>query len=194
MPTHPLAQRQRAAFERHFSFDGREKFDRLSSAEPLIAYVRDFRLRLAVTQILRRLKQPLDTLTALCVCGGFGSDATFLANAGFKSVTVADISWNGLKLCRHNDRRLLLVVTDSEELAFAAESFDIVLVQDGLHHLPRPFLGLTEMLRVARRAVVILEPPSWYCHAALRQRVGDQWRRCNLCRPLEHGDASRRCV
>jgi SAM-dependent methyltransferase len=57
------------------------------------------------------------------------------------------------------------------------ESFDLVVVQDGLHHLPRPVLGLNEMVRVARRAVVVLEP-----HTGLVARLlGTEWER--------HGDA-----
>lgn len=39
-----------------------------------------------------------------------------------------------------------------------ANSYDLVLVQDGLHHLPRPATGFTEMLRVARKAVIVIEP------------------------------------
>jgi hypothetical protein len=46
-----------------------------------------------------------------------------------------------------------------------------VLVQDGLHELRRPVLGLTEMLRVARRAVVVIEP-----HGGLVARLmGTVW-------------------
>jgi hypothetical protein len=37
-------------------------------------------------------------------------------------------------------------------------AYDLVLVQDGLHHLSRPVLGFTEMLRVARRGVLVMEP------------------------------------
>lgn len=38
------------------------------------------------------------------------------------------------------------------------ETFDLVVVQDGLHHLKRPFLGYTEMLRIAKKAVIVIEP------------------------------------
>jgi ubiquinone/menaquinone biosynthesis C-methylase UbiE len=49
--------------------------------------------------------------------------------------------------------------------------YDLVLVQDGLHHLPRPALGLTEMLRVARRAVVVIEPYD----ALVARLIGTTW-------------------
>jgi SAM-dependent methyltransferase len=51
-----------------------------------------------------------------------------------------------------------LVVGDAEHLPFADSSFDFVFVHDGLHHLSDPYRGVREMLRVARRAVVIAEP------------------------------------
>jgi ubiquinone/menaquinone biosynthesis C-methylase UbiE len=41
-------------------------------------------------------------------------------------------------------------------------SYDLVVVQDGLHHLPRPVTGFTEMLRVAKKAVIVIESyDSW---------------------------------
>jgi ubiquinone/menaquinone biosynthesis C-methylase UbiE len=49
-------------------------------------------------------------------------------------------------------------VCDAQRLPFVDGSFDLVLVQDGIHHLRNPALGITEMLRVARRAVVVIEP------------------------------------
>jgi hypothetical protein len=60
---------------------------------------------------------------------------------------------------------------NTEQLELAAESFDLVLVQDGLHELRRPVLGLTEMLRIARRAVIVIEP-----HRGLVSRLlGTAW-------------------
>jgi SAM-dependent methyltransferase len=50
------------------------------------------------------------------------------------------------------------VVADVEHLPFEDQSFDLVLVHDGLHHLERPQAGLAEMARVARRWVSVTEP------------------------------------
>jgi hypothetical protein len=47
----------------------------------------------------------------------------------------------------------------------------VVIVQDVLHHLPRPVNGFTEMLRIARHAALFLEP-----HDSLPGRfVGTTW-------------------
>ena len=53
---------------------------------------------------------------------------------------------------------MLPIVADVERLPFADRAVDLVYVHDGLHHLERPLSGLTEMARVARRAVSITEP------------------------------------
>lgn len=39
------------------------------------------------------------------------------------------------------------------------DAFDYVLCKDSYHHMPRPMIALYQMLRVARRAVVLIEPP-----------------------------------
>jgi ubiquinone/menaquinone biosynthesis C-methylase UbiE len=56
------------------------------------------------------------------------------------------------------DKRLKGIVLNAERTNLPSQSFDIALVQDGLHHLSSPVQGFTEMLRVAKRAVVFLEP------------------------------------
>jgi hypothetical protein len=55
--------------------------------------------------------------------------------------------------------------------SFPDESYDLVVVQDGLHHLPRPVQGFTEMLRVARVAVVVIEPH----HSFVSKLLGTTW-------------------
>jgi len=53
----------------------------------------------------------------------------------------------------------------------------LVVVQDGLHHLPRPSLGFTEMLRVAKKAVIVIEPYD----SLVGNMIGTEWE--------VHGDA-----
>jgi ubiquinone/menaquinone biosynthesis C-methylase UbiE len=47
---------------------------------------------------------------------------------------------------------------DVEALPFHDSSFDVVFAKEAFHHWPRPMLGFYEMLRVARKAVVLIEP------------------------------------
>ena len=46
---------------------------------------------------------------------------------------------------------------DAQNLPFDDNTFDIAFVADGLHHCRSPHRALTEMLRVARRGVVVVE-------------------------------------
>ena len=57
----------------------------------------------------------------------------------------------------------------------------IVFMKETLHHLARPYLGLYEMLRVAREGVVLIEPH--YNHLALH-RIGVKWLVRHLLRRL----------
>lgn len=50
-----------------------------------------------------------------------------------------------------------LVDGDAMRLAFADNSFDLVCEFGALHHIPRPELAVSEMLRVARKAIFICD-------------------------------------
>jgi SAM-dependent methyltransferase len=49
-------------------------------------------------------------------------------------------------------------VEDGEAMSFADDHFDYAFIAGSLHHLPRPMLGLYELLRVARHAAIVIEP------------------------------------
>lgn len=46
-----------------------------------------------------------------------------------------------------------------EALGFGADEYDYVVVHAGLHHCHSPHRGLLEMYRVARKALIMVEPP-----------------------------------
>jgi ubiquinone/menaquinone biosynthesis C-methylase UbiE len=140
--------------------------------DPLIRYLRDRRLHRALRELKRRGKLDVANQSVLLVCGGVGGEGTFLANQGFVDVTVSDLSEKAMELCRRFDGRLKTRVLNAEDMSEVEDgSYDIVLVQDGLHHLPRPVLGFTEMLRVARIAAIVIEP-----HSGLVARaIGRRW-------------------
>jgi ubiquinone/menaquinone biosynthesis C-methylase UbiE len=109
----------------------------------------------------------------LVVCGGVGGEGTFFADKGFESVTNSDFSENALRLCNRFDPRLKTLQLNAERLDLPDGSYDLVVVQDGLHHLSRPVLGYTEMLRVSRKATVVIEP-----HTGIVARsIGTEWER-----------------
>ena len=102
-----------------------------------------------------------DGKSVLVVCGGSGMDAEFLAAAGAE-VTTSDVSLGAAVRARVRAERHEVsyesIVADVEHLPFPDDSFDVVYVHDGLHHLVDPLAGLVEMARVATEAVCVTEP------------------------------------
>ncbi len=99
--------------------------------------------------------------TVLEVCCGSGMMAEKFARAG-AAVTGIDFSSAAVARAHERVRRCGFAASfltgDAEDLAFADRSFDIVAVHDGLHHLGDPPRAIREMARVAREAVLILDP------------------------------------
>ncbi|MBM3883621.1 MAG: glycosyltransferase [Verrucomicrobia bacterium] len=56
------------------------------------------------------------------------------------------------------DRRFSCEVQNAEALPYPSGSFVLVFCREGLHHLARPWLGVYEMLRVCRKAAIVIEP------------------------------------
>lgn len=168
---------QRESMEQHYADRADPAWAFHYTTQPLTRFLRDRRLHVALDVLRGHGRFAPDRQKVLVACGGVGGEGTFLANQGFTDVTVSDLSENALDSCRRLDPRLKTARLNAEAMDVADDSFDLVFVQDGLHHLPRPALGLTEMLRVAREAVVVIEP-----HVGLVGKVlGTEWER--------HGDA-----
>lgn len=164
---------QQRAFEAEYAKDPSVwEFHR--TQDRLTRFLRDRRLRIVMDELRNSgfFQDPAwPELSVLVVCGGVGGEGSFLANEGFRFVTVSDFSRNSIDLAKQFDPRLDTLLLDAEKMTVPDESFDLVLVQDGLHHLRRPILGLTEMLRVARRAVVVIEPH----HGLVGNWLGIAW-------------------
>ena len=115
------------------------------------------KLRLAMAPF----RTSLPNSTVLCVCGGSGLDAEFMARAG-ATVISADISLGAARRAAARAQRfhlpILSIVADVDRLPFRDATVDTVTVHDGLHHLATPEIGLDEMCRVARTFVSITEP------------------------------------
>ena len=162
---------QRAAYERVYGTGSRHDMSFHDSTDGLTRYVRDRRLTAALRCLARLVPGGWRDWSALVVCGGVGGEGSFLFNSGFPRVTVSDVSAAAIDACRQRDARLHGRVMDAESLDAPDSAFDLVIVQDGLHHLSQPVTGLTEMLRVARRAVIVIEPYD----GLVQKFLGDEW-------------------
>ena len=47
---------------------------------------------------------------------------------------------------------------NAEKLSFADNTFDFAFCKESFHHFPRPYIALYEMIRVAKNAVILIEP------------------------------------
>lgn len=73
-----------------------------------------------------------------------------------------DISEALLAAAREKGLITEYAVENAERLSFADNSFDYVFCKEALHHFPRPYVALYEMIRVARKAVFIIKPNDTY--------------------------------
>ena len=89
--------------------------------------------------------------------GRCGTDACYLAQRGME-VLATDISDTMLKEAQARGFIKHYRKENAERLSFEDNSFDFVLCKEAYHHFPRPMMALYEMLRVARRGIVLIEP------------------------------------
>lgn len=112
----------------------------------------------------RRFLEPvLDVLQTkqdqwLTIGDGSGHDSWILLNEGFQDVLSTDIGVGALQRSLREGHIQKFDQANAENLQFGDAQFDYVLCKEAFHHMRRPYLALYEMLRVARRAVVLIEP------------------------------------
>lgn len=91
------------------------------------------------------------------VVGGSWQDAELLLRAGFKDITISSFNPEFEEYVTLQEKVKLLSI-DAEQIDLQDGSFDCVLAHEVLHHCRSPHRGLCEMLRVASKHVVLLEP------------------------------------
>ena len=92
--------------------------------------------------------------SSILVCGGGPLDKYIFESLSFKDVTISnlDIRMGGKQFYPYSWK-----YEDLESLSFSAESFDYVVVHASLHHTFSPHRALTEMYRVAKIGILVLE-------------------------------------
>lgn len=90
--------------------------------------------------------------------GRYGSDAHYLIKNGVKNVIASDISNKQLKIASKEKFINKFKEINAEQINLKDDGVDCVFCKESFHHFPRPVLALYEMIRVARKAVVLIEP------------------------------------
>jgi len=141
------------------------------ATDALTCYLVGWRLKEAMRRLFVAEAGINSASSVLVLCAAEGYEGSVLMDLGMQDVTVSDLSESVAEVAVRRDPRLKALALNAEETGLAARSYDIVVIQDGLHHLQRPVQGFTEMLRVAARAVIFLEP-----HDSLVGRlIGTKW-------------------
>lgn len=128
-----------------------------------VNYWRHTRLLAPALEVLSGLKQ----YSWLTIGDGAGTDAWRLLQAGFAQVWATDLDDTVLRQTRDSGRIANYSIENAEALSFADNSFDFILCKEALHHMSRPYAAIYEFFRVARYAVVVIEPQDhwidWPC-------------------------------
>ena len=97
--------------------------------------------------------------SALAICSEYNEPQMIPAHPFSEIVLTGfgDQAEDVARYCEY-DPRVSYECQNAECLPYDSGSFDVVVCKEGLHHLARPILGVYEMLRIARKAVVIIEP------------------------------------
>ena len=133
---------------------GDERIIRSWSAEDTIDAWRHRRMHESLDPFLRHCPG----LSWLTVGDGrYGTDAHYILTHGGRALAT-DISEKHLARAKHDGFIADYRIVNCEQLTFADGQFDFVCCKESFHHFPRPMLALYEMLRVARLAVVLIEP------------------------------------
>lgn len=90
--------------------------------------------------------------------GRYGSDAHYLLEKGITDLLATDISDELLKIAKKDKYIPMFKEINAESINLEDNSYDYVFCKESFHHFPRPIIALYEMIRVARKGVVLIEP------------------------------------
>lgn len=102
----------------------------------------------------------------------YGSDAQYIQSKGF-NVVASDVDDHFLKKGKEIGYIENYSKENVESLSYDDGKFDFVICKETLHHLPRPYIGLYEMLRVSKVGVVLIVPYDRFINASPIEKLGN---------------------
>lgn len=100
--------------------------------------------------------------------GRFGKDAKYILDNGSEALAT-DISDHLLTEAFNKKFITKFQKENAESLSFNDSEFDYVFCKESYHHFPRPMIALYEMLRVAKKGIVLIEPNDKYVENTIMQ-------------------------
>ncbi|MCL2074314.1 MAG: class I SAM-dependent methyltransferase [Marinilabiliaceae bacterium] len=86
-----------------------------------------------------------------------GFEAKYFAEQDQRA-TASDLSDVYLKVAKEQNLIEHYAKVNAEGIDFEENQFDYLCCKESFHHFPRAYLGLYEMLRVAKKGIVLIEP------------------------------------
>ncbi|MBU2634344.1 MAG: class I SAM-dependent methyltransferase [Nanoarchaeota archaeon] len=120
-----------------------------------------FLVNQAVIQYTKICKAKGEKLGSVLSIGANQTDAKNLPKFPFEKITlsnIVDVDKATKEAIDKNDSRISYVKKNLEGLDIESESYDLVFCKETLHHIPRPSLGVYEILRVCKKAAIMIEP------------------------------------
>ncbi len=93
----------------------------------------------------------------LTVGDAYGFDAQYILSKG-SSALATDLNIDFLEVAKQEGIVKEYAAENAEKLSFSNNEFDYILCKESYHHFPRPYAALYEMIRVAKKGIVIIEP------------------------------------
>ena len=87
-----------------------------------------------------------------------GNDSNWLKKLGIEHVVASSLDVSLLEFGHEIGDVGEYLSINAENIMLDDNSFDYVLCKEALHHMPRPMLAIYEMLRIARKGIVFIEP------------------------------------
>ncbi len=153
-----MPELQHKAFEQRYGQSDDKDWSWYDVADPATRLQTDRLLHRGIDRLMAITDSHPEDWRVLVVCGGVGGEATYLRKKGFTQITNSDFSSSAIEIAQRREPSVTSMVLNAEALDVPDDSYDLVLVRAGLHHLPRPVLGMNEMIRVASKAVLAIEP------------------------------------
>jgi len=94
----------------------------------------------------------------LTVGDAYAYDANYILGSGVKDVVATDLNTDFLRISKQEGIIKDFDGQNAESLSYKDGEFDYVLCKESYHHFPRPYAALYEMMRVAKKAILVIEP------------------------------------
>ena len=87
-----------------------------------------------------------------------GRDSWMLTNMGYTNVIASNLYIDALEQSSKVNHISKYMEVNAESMDLPDDSVDYILCKEALHHMPRPYMAIYEMLRVAKKGVFFVEP------------------------------------